>query len=195
MIKRVLLLLIIAIPIYFLFNSSLFESKIIKIGTSLPLTGINKSFGKNVVIGANAYFQYANEKKLLGEKQINFIQYDDKYEPSLTLDNIEHLIKDNVFSFFGFVGTPTVKTILPRVLDSDIPFFAPFTGASFLRDKKNQNIINIRSSYKDEIESIITYLYTQKNFTRYGVFYQNDDYGEEGYIALVDALEKNNYPL
>lgn len=196
MTKRIPVILFIFLIFYFFFKDEVFNEKTILVGSSLPKTGIIKSWGENVNIGANSYFNYVNDNKLLEDKKIKFITYDDKYEPELTLDNLNKLIfKDKVYALFGFVGTPTVKSILPLLEDFDIPFFAPFTGASFLRNNENQNFINFRSSYKEEIEKLLYYLHNKEKLDRIAVFYQNDDYGEEGYVSLLESLKRRGLPL
>jgi len=168
----------------------------IKFGSSLPLGGINKQLGLSVKQGALAYFSYANKYKLLGKKEIKFISYDDKYEPELTLENLNILLeKDKVFALFGFVGTPTIKAIMPIISESNIPFIAPFSGASFLRIPKRDNFINFRSSYADEIEKLVSYLYYVKHITKIAIFYQNDDYGDDGYVATIKSLKKRGLSL
>jgi len=168
----------------------------IVLGASLPLSGINSNLGHDVVVGANTYFSHTNAKGGIEGRKIEFIQYDDKYEPENTLTNTQTLIeKDNVFALFGFVGTPTVKKILPIITQSNIPFIAPYTGASFLRNADTPNIINFRSSYVEEIEAIVEYLSQTKGITKFAIFYQNDDYGEEGYVALSASLKSRNLEL
>ncbi len=170
--------------------------KTIKLGASLPLSGINQNLGKEVVIGANAYFSHINARGGIDGKKIEFIYYDDKYEPEITQTNIEKLIKkDRVFALFDFVGTPTVKRVLPIIKKSKIPFISPYTGASFLRDPKTENIVNLRSSYKEEIDALVRYLVKNRSISKFSIFYQNDDYGKEGYIALLDALKKRSLSL
>lgn len=189
------IVIIVSTLVYFLFPKVYNRDKIL-LGASLPLSGINKELGKEVIEGANTYFSHINARGGVNGKHINLIFYDDKYEPQNTLKNIDTLInKDKVFSLFGFVGTPTTKKVLPIIIDEDIPFIAPYTGASFLRNEKNSNIVNFRSSYKEEIERIVKYLYTKKNITKFAIFYQNDDYGEEGYNATIEALEKRDLKL
>ncbi len=196
MIKRIPILLFILILISVYFKDEIFSNNQIKIGTSLPKSGIIKSWGTSVTAGANSYFNYVNETNMLKDKKIDFLIYDDKYEPELTIDNINKLIfTDKVYALFGLVGTPTVKNILPILYDEDIPFFAAFTGASFLRNKKNDNFINFRSSYKQEIEKLVSYLHDKKGLSKIAVFYQNDDYGEEGYVSLLQSLEKRKLSL
>ena len=194
--KKILLILIVLIIIVFNFKDTVYTNNIIKLGASLPKTGIMKELGISVEHGATAYFNYANENNIIKDKKIEFLTYDDKYEPALTLKNINKLINiKNVFALFGFVGTPTVEKILPIIEETNIPFIAPLTGASFLREKEYKSIINIRSNYAQEIETIISYLHDKKGLKKFAIFYQNDNYGEEVYISLIKSLNKRNLEL
>lgn len=198
--KKFWLSLVIAGCIIFVVINSFFvrdySMDFIKLGASLPLSGINKELGTEVIEGANAYFSHINARGGVQGKHINFIFYDDKYEPQNTLVNTQKLIeKDKVFAFFGFVGTPTTQKIMPILFETQIPFIAPYTGASFLRKESSDNIVNFRSSYKEEIEALVAYLYEFKKVTKFSIFYQNDDYGEEGYNATVEALQKRGLKL
>ena len=196
MLKRLPIIMFIFIICYIYFKDDVFKEKTLFVGSSLPNTGIIKSWGEAVISGTNSYFNYANENNIIKNKKIEFLFYDDKYEPELTFENTNKLIyQDKIFALFGFVGTPTVKRVLPILYDENIPFFSAFTGASFLRDNKNENFVNFRSSYDEEIETLINYLSTQRRLDKIAVFYQNDDYGEEGYISLLELLKKKNISL
>jgi len=182
--------------LFLTFKDKIYNNESIVLGASLPKSGIIKAWGIAVDAGANSYFKYANEMGLIQDKKIKFITYDDKYEPELTVKNVNKLIyEDKAFALFGFVGTPTVKKVLPLISDENIPFIAPFTGASFLREMNSENFINFRSSYSEEIEKLVAHLYEKKKLKKFAVFYQNDNYGEEGYISLLEALKKRNLKL
>jgi ABC-type branched-subunit amino acid transport system substrate-binding protein len=165
-------------------------------GASLPLSGINSHLGHDVVVGINTYFSHTNARGGIQNKKIELLSYDDKYEPENTWSNTLTLLKkDDVFGLLGFVGTPTVKRVLPLIQQSGIPFIAPYTGASFLRTEEMKNIVNFRSSYEEEVDALIEYLTSTQKISRVAIFYQNDDYGEEGYIALSQALSKRGLNL
>lgn len=197
MTKYIVAFFITVIILFFLLYNKLYLNKTIILGTSIPKSGLMKEWGQSVEIGSNAYFRYVNEKKLLPNgKKIKLVALDDKYEPDLTYENTKKLLKrKDLFALYGFVGTPTVKNILPLLEDYDVPFISPFTGASFLRNQEDKNFINFRSSYKEEIENIVDYLHLKRNITKFAVFYQNDDYGEEGYISLIKGLKKKKLQL
>ncbi len=198
MIKYIYIIFLFILLASFLFIEKDFyvKDKIV-LGASFPKTGIMKEWGRSVEIGSNAYFKYINEKNnLLPNKKIKFLTLDDKYEPDLTYKNTNKFLKTkNLFALYAYVGTPTVKRVLPILEKNSLPFIAPFTGASFLRDKENKNIINFRSSYQKEIEKTVNYLIEKKNISKFAVFYQNDDYGEEGYISLIKVLDKKHLKL
>lgn len=196
MLKKIPIILFLLFALYFFLKEKTFNDKIIYIGASLPKSGIMKSWGESVISGANSYFYYTNDNKLLEDKKIKFITYDDKYEPELTKDNFNKLIQNNhIFTLFGFVGTPTTKQILPLLLNKDIPFFATFSGASFLRNENNNNIVNFRSSYDEEVNSILEYLHKKRNINTIAVFYQNDDFGNEGYVSILNSLKSKKLTL
>ena len=196
MLKRLPIFIFLFIIFYIYFKDEVFEQKVLTVGSSLPTTGIIKTWGEAVTSGANSYFNYANENNLIKNRKIEFLIYDDKYEPELTLENVNKLIyQDKVFALFGLVGTPTVKRVLPILYDENVPLFSAFTGASFLRDNKNENFINFRSSYNEEIEALMNYITKIKKSNKIAVFYQNDDYGEEGYISVLESLKKRNLKL
>lgn len=179
---------------YFNVKERTFEDDVLKLGLSLPKSGIMRNWGEAVYAGADSYFKYANEHHLLPQ-HIELLTFDDKYEPELTLENVKILQKKDIFAFFAFVGTPTTKKILTIINTSDIPFVAPFTGASFLRHNASKNIINFRSSYQNEINALVRYLDEKKGIKKFAVFYQNDDYGEEGYISLLHTLKERGLSL
>jgi ABC-type branched-subunit amino acid transport system substrate-binding protein len=196
MVKKYLLIMV-SLVVLFSFYSLYPPSKTwnpITLGASLPLNGINKELGQEVLEGANAYFHEINAGGGIHQIPVQLIHYDDKYEPQNTLKNTQKLInEDQVFALFGFVGTPTTKKILPII--EDIPFIAPYTGASFLRDGTHKNIVNFRSSYDEEIENVVQYLHQTKAITRFAIFYQNDDYGIAGYNATIKALDQRGLTL
>ncbi|WP_024955993.1 ABC transporter substrate-binding protein [Sulfurospirillum arcachonense] len=178
----------------FLFEKS--SDKPIVLGSSLPLSGINKELGSEIMEGANAYLSHINAKGGVKGRHIHLVSYDDKYEPQNTLKNTQTLIyKNNAFALLNFVGTPTTKKVLSLINEENIPFISPYTGASFLRNPSFTNVVNFRSSYKEEIETIVNYLNKYKKVTKFAIFYQNDDYGEEGYIATIEALNRRNLKL
>jgi len=76
------------------------------------------------------------------------------------------------------------------VIESGIPFFAPFTGALLARPKAVRNVFNIRASYPDEAEQLVQHLATI-GIRRIGIAYQNNSFGKEVYEGARIAMDKH----
>ncbi|MDQ9171594.1 ABC transporter substrate-binding protein [Oxalobacteraceae bacterium R-40] len=167
-------------------------SNSIVIGQSAALSGPAMELGNGMRDGAMAYFEHVNNQGGVFGRKIILKSLDDGYEADRAAANTKHLIeKEGAFSLFGYVGTPTSNAALAAVNQARIPFFAPFTGASSLRDPFNRNVFNIRASYMEETEKIIEHIATL-TMTRVAVFYQNDAYGKAGLEGVTRALKKRN---
>ncbi|PRM97243.1 amino acid-binding protein [Arcobacter cryaerophilus gv. crypticus] len=193
--KKVLFVSLIIVFI-FLINFEKNNSKNeILIASSMPQSSALKAWGDAVFIATNSYFNYANDNNLIKDKKLVLKVLDDKYEPDLTYENITNLLKDDILAFYGIVGTPTNSRVISIIKESQIPYFAPFSGASFLRDTNLSNIINFRPSYKQELENLLDYIVDERKLEKIAIFYQNDEYGEEGYISTLEILKNKNINL
>ena len=168
------------------------SSQAIFIGQSAALTGPAQELGKEMRDGAQSYFDHVNAEGGIFGRKIILKTVDDGYEADRAAANTNKLIEqEGVFALFGYVGTPTSSASLPAVIKSQIPFFAPFTGAELLRNTGNRNIFHIRASYYQETEKIIEHV-TTLSIKRIAVFYQDDAYGKAGLEGVTRALKKRN---
>ncbi|MBF0226835.1 MAG: ABC transporter substrate-binding protein [Desulfobacterales bacterium] len=170
--------------------------KEILIGQSCALEGSARALGTQMKNGALIYFNYINSSGGIKGRNIKLISYDDGYEPELCKQNTLKLVEeDKVFLLFGYVGTPTSKNVLPIIEDKKIPFFAPFTGAEFLRNPLQSQVFNIRASYFQETEKMVEGLVNDLDFKKIAVFYQNDSYGQSGLEGVRSALAKRELTI
>jgi ABC-type branched-subunit amino acid transport system substrate-binding protein len=168
----------------------------INLGMANALTGPASALGTGMKNGALAYFKKINAKGGVNGRSIHLISYDDGYEPKRTVEVTNKLVyEDKVFALFGYVGTPTSTAIMPLVNKEKMIYWAPFTGAEFLRNPVNQNIFNVRGSYFDEAETQVKYLTEKLGKKKIGVFIQNDAYGLAVKGGVVKALKNRNMDL
>jgi branched-chain amino acid transport system substrate-binding protein len=166
------------------------------LGQSSALSGPAQNLGLEMRAGLLAAFSLVNDSGGVRGREIILLSRDDGYEPDKAVRNTKTLIYDDqVFALIGAVGTPTSKAVAPIVSESRIPFFAPFTGAEFLRNPFNKYVINIRASYFQEMEKIVSHLVDEKKIQRIACFYQNDSYGYAGLKGIEIALEKRHMSL
>lgn len=161
------------------------------LGQSAPFSGPSAMLGREYRAGAEAFFAEVNRQGGVHGRLLRLRSLDDRYEPELTLRNTRQLIeREKVFALFGYVGTPTVKAILPLVEANQIPLIAPLTGAQLLRKPHRPLVFNLRASYHQEIDRMVDYL-VRSGRHRLAVVYQNDAFGQDGLRGAQQALQRH----
>jgi len=169
-------------------------STTILIGQSAAFTGPAQALGTDMRAGALAYFEAVNAAGGVNGRRIELRSLDDGYEPDRAAANTKKLIDDGVFLLFGYVGTPTSNASKPIFTAARVPFVGAFTGAESLRSPLNRYIFNVRASYFDETEKIVSQLVGQ-TIDRIAVFYQNDDYGKAGLAGVEKAMARRDMKI
>lgn len=163
----------------------------IKIAQSIALSGPLGELGQAVHQGAKACFAAINAKGGVHGRPIELTVADDGYDVKRALANVNGFMDDRSnFALFNCMGTPMVEAMLPRVVESGIPFFAPFSGALSVRPKGVRNVFNIRASYADEAEQLVQHL-TTIGIKRIAIAYQNNSFGKEVFTATQQALARH----
>ncbi len=168
----------------------------IVLGQSCALSGPAKNLGLEMRAGLLAAFAKINDEGGVNGRDIILLSRDDGYEPDRAVKNTRDFINnEDVFMLIGEVGTPTSNAVIPLVEQYKIPFFAPFTGAEFLRVPFRKYVINVRASYFQEMEKLASYLIDTKKIRRIACFYQDDSYGLAGLEGIERALKKRGLDL
>lgn len=163
----------------------------ITLGSSLALEGHASYLGKQTLRGALSYLRNVNALGGVHGRLITLQAINDGYDPTRCLANTHQLISSgNVFSLFGFVGTPTTVRVLPLIEDAQIPLIGAFTGANALRVPFNPYVFNIRASYYQETKAAVDLLVSRMKYKRVAVFYQYDAYGFDGLMGTELALRE-----
>ena len=168
----------------------------IMFGQSAALEGPASALGIGMRLGLNAAFKEANDAGGVHGRMLELTSYDDGYEPDRAISNTNKLIdEDKVFALIGAVGTPTSKATQPITTEKGVPFIGPFTGAGFLRDWKNNNVINVRGTYDQETETWIKHLTKDLGIKNIAILYQDDAFGRVGLSGVTKAMEKRGLTI
>ena len=160
----------------------------IKLYQSTALTGPLGDLGSAMHYGATAAFTAVNERGGVHGRQIELSTQDDGYEVARAKANIEKMMHEpDCFALFNCMGTAMIQAVLPQVLETGVPLFAPFTGAQLARIKGARNVFNIRASYADEADKIVRHL-TTLGITRIGLVYQNNTFGQDVQAGVQEAM-------
>lgn len=165
-------------------------------GQAAALDGPAKALGTGMRAGILAAFEEANAAGGVNGRKLKLNSVDDGYEPEKSIAAVNKLIdEDKVFALIGAVGTPTSKATQPITTEKGVPFIGPFTGAGFLRDAANRNVINIRASYDEETETWIKHLTEDLKYDKIAILYQDDAYGRAGLSGVQKAMDKRSLKL
>ena len=151
----------------------------IQLCQSTALTGPLGDLGSAMHQGAMAAFALVNARGGVHGRPIALTTLDDGYEVARFVANIDDLLaRPECFALFNCMGTAMVEAILPKVLETGVPLFAPFTGGQLARAKGARNVFNIRASYAEEAEQVVRHLSTLGT-TRIALVYQNNSFGQD----------------
>lgn len=191
--RRQLIAAAAALPFAGLAGRARAQDGAIRIAQSTALTGPLGDLGSAMHQGAKAAFAGINARGGVHGRTIDLVTQDDAYEVPKALANVEQFLADReVFALFNCMGTPMIDAMLPKVVDSGIPFFAPFTGAQLSRTKA-RSVFNIRASYADEAEKLVQHLSTI-GIQRIGIVYQNNSFGKEVFASAKQSMDRLKLP-
>ena len=160
-------------------------------GQSAAFNGPAHDLGENMRDGILAAFGEANFMGGVHGRRLELRWLDDAYEPESAVANTRRLIEeDGVFALIGAVGTPTSRAAAPIAAEAGVPYIAPFSGAAFLREPEQSNVINLRASYFQETETIVEWLVGDRGIDRVAVLMQDDSFGLAGYEGVRLALDR-----
>jgi ABC-type branched-subunit amino acid transport system substrate-binding protein len=164
----------------------------ITFGTTTPYSGPNRDVGMNMVVGIRTVFDAVNDGGGVNGKRLKLTVLDDGYVPDRALANMRELFyKRKVFAIVGNVGTASAEVTAPFAISERLLFFAPCTGAAFLRhDPPDRYVFNYRASYAEETAALVHYFVKVRRIpaNRIAVFSQNDAYGEDAFQGAARAL-------
>ncbi|HVX77056.1 MAG TPA: ABC transporter substrate-binding protein [Bradyrhizobium sp.] len=161
----------------------------IKIGNIMPYSGPASAYG---VIGKieDAYFKMINEQGGINGRKINFISYDDGYNPPKAVEQARKLVEsDEVLLVFSPLGTPSNSAIQKYMNVKKVPQLFVATGATKFGEYKSFPwTMGWQPPYQSEGRIYAKYLLKEKPDAKIAVLYQNDDFGKDLLKGLKDGL-------
>jgi ABC-type branched-subunit amino acid transport system substrate-binding protein len=109
----------------------------IKIGNVMPYSGPGSAYA---AIGKTeaAYFKMINDQGGINGRKINFISYDDSYNPPKTVEQVRRLAEsDEVYVLFNIVGTAGNSAVQKYLNQKKIPHIFISSGAARFDDPEH----------------------------------------------------------
>jgi len=162
----------------------------IRIGNTMPYSGPASAYG---IIGKTiaAVFEKVNAEGGINGRKINFISYDDGYNPQKTVELTKKLVEeDKVLLIFASLGTPTSAATRPYLNNNKVPQLFVASGASMWDQPQSFPwTFGFQPSYQTEAHIYAQYILEKHpSGGKIAILYQDDDFGKDYVKGLTDGL-------
>lgn len=179
---------------YFLSDQSVtnFESKIVKIGVILPLTGEAASYGVKIKAGIDFAFKNSSENV---RKKIEVIYEDSQGKDIAAINSYNKLVNlDKARIFIGPFNSSAVLALTNNVAKDNSFLMLP-TATSPKITAAGNNIFRIISSDIYDSKVLSEFITEEKKQTKISVVYLNNEYGVGFVNAFKSSLKKKSLIL
>jgi branched-chain amino acid transport system substrate-binding protein len=161
----------------------------IKIGCTTSLSGPVSALG-TIAKCSDAYFRMINEQGGIAGRKINFIFYDDAFNPAKTVEQTRKLIEsDNVAFLFSMLGTSPNSAVVKYINANKVPhLFLSVNGDKWGDYQTYPWTMGFAPSSRTEAQIFAKFALSQKPDAKFALLYQNDDLGKDFVAGLKDVL-------
>lgn len=163
----------------------------ILIGNSAATSGAFAPIGLPFIHGIESYLNYVNADGGIDGRNIEFLHYDDEFDPAMTSQYLEKLVyEDEVFAIVGHFGSPCIAATLTDIEDAGIPavYFAGGVGALYSTDDPDRNVYPVQPIYPYEGKIMAAYAVNYFDAKTVGIIYTNNEAGIDTYEGILEQL-------
>ena len=167
-------------------------NKTVTVGAFTPITG-PVPFYSILTRGADACFKHANETNALNGWKINYVTFDDGYEPARSVAVGRRLVEESkIFALAAPVGTAHAVAVIPYAKEVGLPMIAPIGGATALFAERL--VFPLLPDYGWSAGSALDFVLDKPlNAGRIALLWQNDEVGrsaKRGFDAHIASVGK-----
>jgi branched-chain amino acid transport system substrate-binding protein len=162
----------------------------ILLGATVPLSGDEVAYAA-IARGANAYFQYVNDRGGVRGREIRYLYLDDAYNPSETVSKTRQLVEDEkVFAIFNSVGTEHALAVRPYLNQMRVPQLFVGSGLSALALERKRYPWSMGYLPRFAGEGALYGRYVKRTGprARIAVLHEDSEYGQDMFAGLRRGL-------
>ena len=163
----------------------------IKLGSSYPFSGPASAYSA-IPKALNGFFKKLNDNGGVNGRKVQFITYDDGYEPQRALANAKRLVEqDKVFAIVNPLGTANNLAMQDYLNQNKVPQLFVATGATVFGSgqAKFPYTTGWQPTYQTESKVYAEYLKTAKPNAKVAVLYQNDGFGKDLLGGFTEGIK------
>ena len=127
-------------------------------------------------------------------RQINFVWYDDAYNPQKAVEQGKRLVeKDHVFAVITSIGTPTNMALRPYLNANGVPHVLVGSGSTVWGSEMSEYpwTVGWQPNYAGEANILVRFLKRDHPEVKtVAMIYQNDDFGQDYAGSFMRAAEE-----
>jgi branched-chain amino acid transport system substrate-binding protein len=169
----------------------------IKLGSSYPFSGPASAYSA-IPKALNGFFKKLNEDGGVNGRRVEFVTYDDGYEPQRALANARRLVEqDKVFALVNPLGTANNVAIRDYLNQQEVPQLFVATGATvFGSDQaKYPWTSGWQPTYQTESKVYAQYLKATRPNAKVAVLLQNDGFGKDLLGGFQKGIEGSSITI
>lgn len=166
-------------------------TKTVTVGAFTPITG-PVPFYTILTHAAEACFRWVNETNGLDGWKINYVTYDDGYEPARSVAVTRRLAEESkVFALAAPVGTAQSVAVIPYAKEIGLPMIGPIGGATALFSERL--VFPLLPDYGWSAAANLDYALADLKAQRVALLWENDELGrsaKRGFELHLGTVKK-----
>jgi len=168
----------------------------IVIGSHVDLSGPIASWGIYMKTGMELKAREINEAGGIYGRKIRLVIEDNGYDPKKAIMVTNKMInRDKVFCFLCILGAPTSLATKQIISMAKIPQMYPASGTTKSFLPYDRYSFGGDTPYYDQARAVVKFFVEHKKYTKIGLMYQDDEFGELVKKGVEDQLATANLKL
>jgi len=169
-------------------------SKTVTVGAFTPISG-PVPFYTILTHAAQSCFKWASEANALNGWKINFVTYDDGYEPARSVAVTRRLVEENkIFALTAATGTAQSVAVIPYAKEVGLPVIGPIGGATALFSERL--VFPLLPDYGWSAAANLDYAWSDLKASRVALLWENDELGRSAKRGLdLHMASKKKEPV
>lgn len=165
-------------------------------GAWIAMSGALAYPGTSFMYATESYFKYINDQGGINGRKLEYIAYNDDFEPAESVAAAKKLLeKDQVFMFVTPMGTGTTAAVRPIAEESKTIIFGPGSGSPLFTKPYNPLFFLTIINYHDQMALAIDYLVKKRGLKKIALFGAEGEIGQVTREGATDRLKKYGLKL
>ncbi len=160
-------------------------------GAWIAMSGALAYPGTSFMYATESYFKYINDQGGINGRKLEYVAYNDDYEPPKSVAAAKKLLeKDQVFMFVTPMGTGTTAAVRPIAEETKTIIFGPGSGSPMFTKPYNPLFFLTIINYYDQMFLVVDYLVKERGIKKISLFGAKGEIGQVTREGTVERLKK-----